>query len=1026
VYPEIFGHLGWCSWEHYRREITAERLADAVRRIHHSEVPVRWVLVDDGYYETMPPDARLRDYPLRSLAPAPEKFPEGWEKVLAERREDGVRWFGLWQNFNGYWARIALANQLGPALNAHLMDVPAGGVLPKASLPDATAWFEAMIGSARKAGFDFVKVDDQARSFHNYKGVANPVMAAAFCSQALERTAAAQVNGLINCMAHGPVNAFNTALSVVTRCSEDYEVNNAWRAKAHLHNSYQNMLWLGPTVWGDHDMFHSSDRFAGTMMAVSKALSGGPVYLSDDPADFDPKLIRSLCFDDGKLLRPLSPAVPLPRCVTLDPFEQAEPYLVAAPLPNDAVAVVAYNLTEPTQPVKGEIRPRDYQDGAGLLNPSNRVRREPREGLVLYNWKTKEATRLEGPLDFTLETFDDCLILLIPIRCGWAVIGRADKFLSPAGVHVLHVKDTEIVLEVLEAGPVTLWRDGETLVVQAVPGVLRVSAEQFARDVRLRWWREARFSMFVHWGIFSLPGGEWRGQDYGKEMGGRSAEWIMLTADIPESEYRKMALEFNPVDYHPRAWAKAAREAGMGYVVLTTKHHDGFCLFPTAANPWNVVEATTCGRDLLLPYVEALRAEGLRVGFYYSHRIDWVSRHRAEHHEPMPLTPEYLDVVGTHLTELCTRYGSIDLFWFDMGMDADQPLNQLCLDIVRKHQPQAVVSERIGSGLGDYRSLPDRALPPVGTSGDCESPMTLRMNWGYDRDDISWKSPTMSVAMLSQCACRGANFLLNMAPEPGGRFTPEETVSLQFLAAWMKDNGDAIRATTGSPFPGEFSWGSMTVKNDGTHAFLHVWNYDEDCDLPLEIDGFTAPVVAMQVLGLGISLPFTQETSQACLTTTLSAPTLNAWTKRHVAPRLNDVPSWLMPAVQLPLIVSMEFQRPLDLERDIHRDRDPRSSEPKSPESLKTYPLRAKVTQVLAESLHLTKTNGGKLKVFSRNVRCFDSAGREIAGESLHDGCDVLVVLSPHHSDPQFRLQAEKIVLQPEEIPSNPVQTDSK
>ncbi|MFM8763809.1 MAG: Sip1-related alpha-galactosidase [Spartobacteria bacterium] len=500
-YPEIFTYLGWCSWEQYQRSITADLLVDAVRDIHRSDLPVRWVLVDDGYYYTMPEGAKLSEYPLRRLAPAEEKFPNGWRTVVAERRADGVRWFGLWQNFNGYWARIAADNELGTAVNEKLMDVPAGGRLPNAALSDATVWFETMLGVARAAGFDFVKVDDQARSFHNYRGTANPVAAATVCGQALERAAAAQSNGLINCMAHGPVNTFNTCLSAVTRCSEDYLLNDAWRAKAHLHNSYQNMLWLGPTVWGDHDMFHSSDRMAGRIMAVSKALSGGPVYLSDAPRDFQEELIRPLCFGDGKLLRPLAPSVPLPRCVTLDPFEQAEPYLVGAPLPNGVAAVVAYNLTEPTRPVTGTIGASDYIDAAGLLDRGPHQWPEADEGLVLYDWPRGTARRLEGDWSFTLDGFADCFLLLSPIRCGWAVIGRTDKYLSPAGVEVLDVTNAEIVLRVMEEGPIAVWRDDRLAIHHAAAGTVRVSncrhsgrrcAQHPAEPVSLVWTESGR------------------------------------------------------------------------------------------------------------------------------------------------------------------------------------------------------------------------------------------------------------------------------------------------------------------------------------------------------------------------------------------------------------------------------------------------------------------------------------------------------------------------------------------------------
>ncbi len=477
TYPDIFNYLGWCSWEHFRRDIDADKLVAAVRAIHASGLPIRYVLIDDGYILRYPPGMPMRDGRLSMFAPCPESFPDGWQPILDQRRAAGVRWFGLWQNFNGYWGRIAEDNRLGAERNAHLLDVPSGGRLPKPTLADALDFYEAMIAAAGEAGFDFVKVDDQAQNLFGYAGTGNPVAAATCCSQALERAAAARTNGLINCMAHGPVNAFNTCLSAVTRCSEDYLLNDAWRAKAHLHNSYQNLLWLGPTVWGDHDMFHSSDRFAGQMMALSKALSGGPIYLSDDPQDFVSELIRRLCLADGRLLRPLAPAVPLPRSVMIDPFEQPQAYLVAAPLPNGVAAIVAYNLTEPAVPVHGEIRAADHRDAAGLLMPGRTNWPAAEEGLVLYDWRRGTARRLVDAEPFTLDDFADYFVLLCPIRQGWAVVGRADKYLSPAAVEVLYAAPDEIILRTGEPGSITLWRDERMFTVEATTATLRVYSD---------------------------------------------------------------------------------------------------------------------------------------------------------------------------------------------------------------------------------------------------------------------------------------------------------------------------------------------------------------------------------------------------------------------------------------------------------------------------------------------------------------------------------------------------------------------
>lgn len=468
LYPTFARYLGWCSWEQYKVRISSELLVGAAKRIHAQDLPIRYFLVDDGYL------IASESLSISALGPKSDTFPDGWQPLLEQRRDDGLCWFGLWQNFNGYWKGVSRDNKLGEELNRHLMPVPGGELMPGPDFPDRVAWYEAMVAMPREAGFDFVKVDNQTENLFHYKGTANAVRATAQSNQAFERAAAAQVDGVINCMAHGPVNSFNTALSAITRCSEDYQVNDAWRAKAHLHNSYQNMLWLGPTVWGDHDMFHSSDTFAGRMMAVSKAVSGGPIYLSDDPDDFNPEAVWPLCDQQGKLYRPLAPAVVLPRCATQNPFEQAEPYVAGAPLPNGAAAIVAYNFTEPTQPVAGSVTAEDYVAATGFLEEEREV---PEEGLVLYDWYEQTAVLLEDEWAYELPAFEDRLLLLCPIQHGWAVIGRTDKYLSPAALDVVHLTQGEIILRSDEACDVTLWRDGKPQVTAIAAGTTTISRE---------------------------------------------------------------------------------------------------------------------------------------------------------------------------------------------------------------------------------------------------------------------------------------------------------------------------------------------------------------------------------------------------------------------------------------------------------------------------------------------------------------------------------------------------------------------
>ncbi len=461
-YPPIFEYLGWCSWEEYRAKINEALLRGAVRAIEASGLPVRYVLVDDGHADA---DSRQ----LRSFDPHPAKFPNGWAPLLSARDPRKIRWMGLWLNFNGYWRGVHPENALG-ALNEHLLPNKTGSLLPRADFLSSVAFYDALIGAARTAGFDFVKVDNQANNLGMYRGLDHPVRCAVHNQQALEAACARHMDGLINCMAHGPASLFNTRISSVTRCSEDYLVGDAGRARRHLHNSYANIPWLGQTVWGDHDMFHSNDPASGRMMAVSKALSGGPVYLSDAPAAFDAQNIRPLCLEDGRLLRPLAPAAPLPDSLLLDPFADGEPYRAIAPLAGGAAALVAYNLSEPVVPVSGAICADDYRHAGAMLPGGPVAWAVPEGGLVLYLWEAGQARRLDGAYAYTLDTFSDLLALLCPLRHGWAVIGRADKFLSPAAVEVIDVTEAELILRMVESGPLAVWSEWGPPTADGAPG----------------------------------------------------------------------------------------------------------------------------------------------------------------------------------------------------------------------------------------------------------------------------------------------------------------------------------------------------------------------------------------------------------------------------------------------------------------------------------------------------------------------------------------------------------------------------
>ncbi len=450
AFPEAFRYLGWCSWEQYKKNISMDLLLDVVRRIKASPLPIRWILVDDGFQQQ-------KDLRLLSFAANPRTFPKGWAP-LTEQKDAKIRWMGLWHCYYGLWNGIDPDNRLGAALNQGF--VRRGAALyPGNGAQAARAFYNAFMGSVRQAGFDFVKIDVQTEYLKKIAGLPNPVRMNTCSSQALEEACRNLKLALINCMAHGPVNMFYTKYSAVTRCSIDYALGDANQAKSHLYQSYANTLWLGQTVWPDHDMFHSSDPLCGRMMAVSKALSGGPVYLSDAPENFKRELIMPLCKSTGEVYRPLAPAVPLPDCVFANPFDSGRAYRVIAPLPNGAAAVALYNLSRGGGAISSCVAPEDDRTAAALLAPPERKTWRPAaEGIVCFDQAAQQGLQLLQPLPVELKGFSDRLFILAPIVRGWAVIGKCGKYLSPCGVLPgIRYEDKELTLTLDESGELVVW-----------------------------------------------------------------------------------------------------------------------------------------------------------------------------------------------------------------------------------------------------------------------------------------------------------------------------------------------------------------------------------------------------------------------------------------------------------------------------------------------------------------------------------------------------------------------------------------
>ncbi len=352
------------------------------------------------------------------------------------------------------------------------------------------------------------------------------------------------------------------------------------------------------------------------------------------------------------------------------------------------------------------------------------------------------------------------------------------------------------------------------------------NAEQEEED-HVKWWREARYGMFIHWGLYSVAGGEWEGKDYGKEQGGASAEWLMNSVPIPGAKYRKkLAPKFNPTDFDAEEWVSIAKDSGMKYMVITSKHHDGFSLFDTEYSDYEVMDATPFKRDIIKELSEECAKQGIKFGVYYSQFKDWYHRSRGKTKGTMT-NKEYLAFVEGQLDELLSNYGEMTVLWFDVGgsnvVEADSQGAR-----VRELQPDCVICSRLYSRqvpvdkqiYADFNSLPDRMLPSQRMQEDSETCMTMRHNWGYDKNDDAWKSSKDIVEFLALCASRGVNLLLNVGPDPQGNILPEEKKRLKEVGEWMRVNGDSIYGTTSSPVDYDFWWGSITQKEN--KLFLHV------------------------------------------------------------------------------------------------------------------------------------------------------------------------------------------------------------
>ena len=361
-------------------------------------------------------------------------------------------------------------------------------------------------------------------------------------------------------------------------------------------------------------------------------------------------------------------------------------------------------------------------------------------------------------------------------------------------------------------------------------------------NARMRWWREARFGLFIHWGLYAVPAGEWDGKtEYG--------EWIRTSARIPLSTYDRFVGQFNPTSFDASAWVRMAKDAGMKYIVITSKHHDGFCLFDSKETDFDVM-STPFRRDIMKELSEACRKEGLTMCWYHSimdwHHPDYLPRREWEKDRPTQGADfdRYVGYMKRQLRELLTNYGEIGVLWFDGEWEStwNTARGKDLYEYVRGLQPQIIVNNRVGaarSGMegltkegefgGDF-GTPEQQIPATGLPGvDWETCMTMNDHWGYNRADQNWKSSKELVRMLADIASKGGNFLLNVGPTAEGLFPQASVERLAVMGRWMKTNGDAIHGTSASPFR-SLPWGRCTQRAtpEGATLYLHVFDWPPD------------------------------------------------------------------------------------------------------------------------------------------------------------------------------------------------------
>lgn len=408
-------------------------------------------------------------------------------------------------------------------------------------------------------------------------------------------------------------------------------------------------------------------------------------------------------------------------------------------------------------------------------------------------------------------------------------------------------------------------------IAEAVDGWWTASMKN--HDARIAWWREAKFGCFIHWGVYSVPGGEWKG----KKVGGY-AEHLMRKEKIPREEYAQQLIQtFNPVDFNAEEWVKLIKSAGMKYLIITAKHHDGVAMYPSAIGNYTIGQSAF-KRDPMQELSAACKKYGIRFGFYYSHAFDWEhpdapgndwdyqnpggdknlygGTNWYDHHpELLPKAVKYVDEKSIpQIRELLTKYHP-DIIWFDTPHKLPLSENIRILKAIRETDPNVVVNGRLARSpavsFGDYKNTADRPAEFYPVEGDWEAIPTTNESYGYSRYDNSHKPAPFFIRLIAKATARGGNLLMNIGPMGNGVIDPRDTVILHSIGQWLQTNGQSVYGAGASPLPLQH-WGEVTKKGD--KLYLHVFNWPANGQLVL--GGLQGKIKSASLLATGRALRF--------------------------------------------------------------------------------------------------------------------------------------------------------------------------